>query len=91
MRTIWAFSDTVLELQRKMEVLQKSCYKWGLNVNLDKAEVLMLRNGGKLNNETSKLGDMSVKVFTNYSYLGKNILRKIVLIENCLDIGVKIL
>ena len=38
--------DTVLELQRKIGVLEKFCEKWGMEVNLTKTKVIVFRNGG---------------------------------------------
>ena len=40
-------ADTVLELQRKIRVLEKFCDKWGMEVNLTKTQVIVFRNGGK--------------------------------------------
>lgn len=42
------FADSVISLQRKNDVLYSFCHKWGLTVNFDKKEVLVFRNGGKL-------------------------------------------
>ena len=38
--------DTVLELQRKIRVLEEFCEKWGMEVNLTKTKVVVFRNGG---------------------------------------------
>ena len=40
-------ADTVLELQRKIRVLEKFCGKWGMEVNLTKTQVIVFRNVGK--------------------------------------------
>ena len=37
--------DTVLELQRKIRVLEEFCEKWGMEVNLAKTKVIVFRNG----------------------------------------------
>ena len=39
--------DTVLEIQKKINVLEKFCDKWGMEVNLTKTQVIVFRNGGK--------------------------------------------
>ena len=39
--------DTVLELQRKINILEIFCEKWIMEVNLKKTKVLVFRNGGK--------------------------------------------
>ena len=39
--------DTVLELQRKINVLEIFCEKWGMEVNLKKTKVVVFRKGGK--------------------------------------------
>ena len=38
--------DTVMELQRKIIVLEKFCEKWEMEVNLTKTKVIIFRNGG---------------------------------------------
>ena len=38
--------DTVLELQRKIRVLEEFCEKWGMEENLTKIKVIVFRNGG---------------------------------------------
>ena len=40
--------DTVLELQRKIKVLELFCTKWGMRVNISKTKVVAFRKGGKL-------------------------------------------
>ena len=39
--------DTVLELQRKINILEIFCEKWGMEVNLKKTKVVVFRKGGK--------------------------------------------
>ena len=39
--------DTVLELQKKINILKKFCDKWGMEVNLTKTQVIVFRNSGK--------------------------------------------
>ena len=38
--------DAVLELQRKIGVLEEFCEKWGTEVNLTKTKVIVFRNRG---------------------------------------------
>ena len=64
-------ADTVLELQRKIRVLEKFCDKWGMEVNLTKTQVIVFRNGGKTSkSETFFYLAKKVKVVTYYRYLG---------------------
>ena len=42
--------DTVLELQRKIRVLEEFCIKWGMEVNLIKTKVIVFRNGAIMYN-----------------------------------------
>ena len=39
--------DTVLELQRKINILEIFCEKWGMELNLKKTKVVVFRNSGK--------------------------------------------
>ena len=43
--------DTVLELQRKIRVLEKFFEKWGMEVNLTKTKVIVFRNGESCPNQ----------------------------------------
>ena len=64
-------AGTVLELQRKRRFLEKFSDKWGMEVNLTKTQVIVLRNGGKtLKSETFFYLAKKVKVVTYYRYLG---------------------
>ena len=63
-------ADTVLELQRKVRVLEKFCDKLGMEVNLTKTQVIVFRNVGKTSkSETIFYLAMKVKVVTYYRYL----------------------
>lgn len=44
------FSDSVIGLQRKLNILSQFCSTWGLKVNLQKTNVIVFRNGGYLRN-----------------------------------------
>ncbi len=37
---------SVVDLQRKLDLLEVFCDKWGLEVNLDKSNIIVFRNGG---------------------------------------------
>ena len=64
-------ADTVIELQRKIRVLEKFCDNWGMEVNLTKTQVIVFRNGGKTSkSETFFYLAKKVKVVTYYRYLG---------------------
>ena len=62
--------DTVLELQRKIRVLEEFCGKWGMEVNLTKTKAVVFRNGGVMSKSVkfSYRGE-KVKTFTYYRYL----------------------
>ena len=63
-------ADTVLELQRKVRVLEKFRDKLGMEVNLTKTQVIVFRNVGKTSkSETIFYLAMKVKVVTYYRYL----------------------
>ena len=64
-------ADTVLEVRRKISVLEKFCDKWGMEVNLTKTQVIVFRNSGKTSkSETFFYLTKKVKVVTYYRYLG---------------------
>ena len=64
-------ADTVLELQRKIHVVEQFCDKWGMEVNLTKTQVIVFRNSGKTSkSETFFYLAKKVKVVTYYCYLG---------------------
>ncbi|XP_067664324.1 uncharacterized protein [Haliotis asinina] len=63
--------DSVIGLQRKIDILDSFCNKWGLQVNLDKTEVMVFRNGGILRHyEKWFFSGSQIKVTTYYNYLG---------------------
>ena len=68
---IFLVADTVLELQRKIRVLEQFFDKWGMEVNLTKTQLIVFRNGGKTSkSEIFFYLAKKVKVVTNYRYLG---------------------
>ncbi|XP_071115244.1 uncharacterized protein [Haliotis cracherodii] len=65
------FDDTVIGLQRKIDILSNFCKKWGLEINMSKTEILVFRRGGTLRyDERWFLNDKRINVSTYYSYLG---------------------
>ena len=65
------FDDTVIGLQRKLDILHTFCRSWGLEVNMDKTEVLIFRNGGILRSYEKWLyNGEQLKTSTYYNYLG---------------------
>ena len=63
-------TDTVLEVQRKILVLETFCDKWGMEVNLTKTQVIDFRNSGETSkSETFFYLAKKVKVVTYYRYL----------------------
>ena len=66
----WA-TLVVSELQKKINILEKFCDKWGMEVNLTKTQVIMFRNGGKTSrSERFTYKSNTVKIVTYYRYLG---------------------
>ena len=65
------FSDTVFDMQKKIDLLYTFCEKWGLTVNLDKTKMIVFRNGGYLKSiEKWSYGGVNIDTATYYSYLG---------------------
>ena len=64
-------ADTVLELQRKIRVLELFCRKWGMSVNISKTKVVVFRKGGKLGSkEKFYYCRQMIETVTYYKYLG---------------------
>ena len=65
------FSDNVIDLQRKINIVEKYCNDWGLEVNLAKTKIIAFRNGGVLrNSERWVYKRQELEVVSYYSYLG---------------------
>ena len=63
--------DSVLELQRKIKVLELFCTKWGMSVYVSKTEVVVFRKGGKLGSkEKLYYCGQLIETATYYKYLG---------------------
>ena len=64
-------SDNVIDLQRKIDCLEKYCNKWGLTVNMSKTKVVVFKNGGFVKeSEKWYFGGEKVQVVADYNYLG---------------------
>ena len=64
-------SDTVFEMQAKIDLLYDFCSKWGLTINLNKTKMMVFRNGGYLKSiEKWNYGESKIEVTTYYAYLG---------------------
>ena len=76
--------DTILELQRKINMLEIFWEKWGMEVNLKKTKVVVFRNGGKTSkSERFFYRNRSVEIVTYYRYLG---LKKC-MVQNIINLG----
>ena len=63
--------DTVLELQKKINILEKFCDEWGMEVHLTKIQVIVFINGGKTSkSERFTFKSNTVKIVTYHRYLG---------------------
>eukprot|EP00745_Piridium_sociabile_P032248 TRINITY_DN54259_c0_g1_i1.p1 TRINITY_DN54259_c0_g1~~TRINITY_DN54259_c0_g1_i1.p1 ORF type:complete len:488 (+),score=9.92 TRINITY_DN54259_c0_g1_i1:311-1774(+) len=64
-------SDSITDLQRKINCLEKYCSKWGLTVNMDKTKVVVFKNGGFVKNcEKWFYAGKEILVEPSYNYLG---------------------
>ena len=65
------FSDNVIDLQRKINVLSSYCNEYGLEINLTKSKVMVIRNGGVVKkSEKWYYNGTLIDVVSYYSYLG---------------------
>ena len=72
-------ADTVIKLQRQINILHRYCLDWGMTVNLSKTKVVVFRRGGVLrNHEKWFLGDEKIVVTSNYKYLGVSFTPKLI-------------
>ena len=68
---ICIFSDNVLDLQKKINLLETYCNEWGLRVNTTKTKIIVFRNGGTLKkSEKWVYKGEQLESVTYYSYLG---------------------
>ena len=65
------FAETVIELQRLINILIEYCAIWHINVNISITVVIVFRNGGPLRSyERWKFNDTYLHVAPYYKYLG---------------------
>jgi len=63
--------DTVIRLQNTIDVLEKFCDKWGLNVNTKKTKIVVFRAGGVLKTvEKWFFKNQPLEIVNVYKYLG---------------------
>lgn len=64
-------ADNPTVLQRMITNLERYCKEWNMTVNMDKSEIVVFRQGGKLaSNEAWKFNNLPVKISNSYTYLG---------------------
>ena len=64
-------SDTFVNLQKQLNIIQEFCLDTGMEVNLDKTEINVFRNGGPLRlNEKWYFRNKQVSVTSCYKYMG---------------------
>ena len=64
-------STTSEGLQKSIDFLYEYTNKWGLQVNIEKTQVIIFRrNGCKTNEEQFKYGEKQIKIEEQYTYLG---------------------
>ena len=64
-------ADTVVRLQRMIDVLESYCCKWNMLVNLIKTTIMVFRRGGVLRkNEQWFYKGEKIEVVSRYKYLG---------------------
>ena len=64
-------SDTVINLQNQLNIINQFCSDTGMEINLSKTEVIVFRNGGPLRaNEKWFLGKERIKTSSCYKYMG---------------------
>ena len=64
-------SDTVVNLQKQLNIIQEFCLDTGMEVNLNKTEIIVFRNGGPLRlNEKWYFRNKQISVTSCYKYMG---------------------
>ena len=64
-------ADTAINLQSQINTISEFCSDTGMNVNLDKTQVIVSRNGGPLRNyENWTYNQHPLKVVSVYKYMG---------------------
>ena len=66
-----SFSDTIIQLQRQINLIKQFINGVGLDINIDKTKIILFRNGGNLNRTERWLYDSrNIEVISYYKYLG---------------------
>ena len=58
------------DLQNKLDLLEKYCKKWCLQVNTSKTKVIVFNKTGKILNEKFSVNDCNIECVKHYKYLG---------------------
>ena len=65
------FSDTVVRLQRLINLIEKFCNAVGMKLNLDKTKIMVFRNGGIVKHiEKWFFQGTEIEIVSLYKYLG---------------------
>ena len=65
------FSDTIVRLQRLIDLVEKFCRSVGMELNLSKTKIMVFRNGGFLKfTEKWFYRGVEVEIVSFYKYLG---------------------
>ena len=65
------FSDTVIRLQRLINLIEKFCNAVGMKLNLDKTKIMVFRNGGIVKqNERWFFQGTEIEIVSIHKYLG---------------------
>ena len=64
-------ADTSIDLQRRLNCLEKYCNKWNMKLNMDKSNIVVFKNGGNLSrNEKWYYKNEPLNIVTAYKFLG---------------------
>uniref|UniRef100_A0A146M389 Retrovirus-related Pol polyprotein LINE-1 n=3 Tax=Lygus hesperus TaxID=30085 RepID=A0A146M389_LYGHE len=64
-------AETVVGLQRNINILENYCETWGLQVNMSKSKIMVFRRGGRLAaRESWTFKGQGIEVVNTYTYLG---------------------
>ena len=63
-------AETVIKLQQQLNIIETFCNDTGMEVNLNKTEIIVFINGGNLrNSEKWYFGGTPVNVVSKYKYM----------------------
>ena len=63
-------SDSQIDLQNKLNLLNKYCNKWCLEVNCNKTKIIIFNKSGRLIQEPFYIGNTKIECVNKYKYLG---------------------